>query len=107
MITIHKFKLKPGNVTAKECDEILEIEGLLHILHAGLDGEGRLCVWALRHTESGHKKRVKILVRGTGHDCSDVLMAGEGGVEFAHLGSVQQGLYMWHVFALTGEAIDQ
>lgn len=106
MITIHKFKLKFGHVAAKECDEILEITGLLSILSTGLDGDGDVCVWALRDTESERATRVKILVRGTGHDCADVIMTHDREVVYAHLGTVLQGLFVWHVFAVTGEAID-
>lgn len=95
MLTIHKIPLRGGNVGSKEADT--EIEAYIcKWLHVGKDPQGDICVWALvavdSPSENVHRRKWKVMVRGTGHDCGDVAYA-----EF--IGTVVDGNFVWHVFA--------
>ena len=69
------------------------------LLHAGLDPEGWPCVWAIVDAEKVHIPKdiwhtvdeVNIIVCGTGHypPTED---------DWWHLGTFNQGPYVWHVF---------
>ena len=90
--TIWKYETKGGKVVFKEADTDIEVPVGATALSAGLDPQGKLCVWMLLHPEYS-KERRRIYVRGTGHDCSDVI---EKGARF--VGTVVQPPYVWHVF---------
>ena len=55
------------------------------------DQRGILCLWALVATDA-EIVNVDIRIHGTGHELPDDASA------YAHLGTVQQGQYVWHVF---------
>jgi hypothetical protein len=59
-------------------------------LSAGLDPVGQLCVWALVEPELGTLP-VRARIVGTGHLAEDLN-------RWRFVGSVTQGLCVWHVF---------
>ncbi len=61
------------------------------VLSAGLDPQGRLCLWALVYDIEAHEER-RFCLRGTGHP---IRHEGEP-VHFVD--SVRSGPFMWHVF---------
>ncbi len=70
-------------------ENIVSIPQGAQILSAGIDPQGHLCVWAIVHPERSKEAR-SIYIRGTGNPFS--------GEEGRFIGTVRDGLYMWHVF---------
>lgn len=58
-------------------------------IHAGLDPEGALCVWAEVQPNTEKGPRI-ISLRGTGHRLT--------GKEGPHIGSILQGSFIWHIY---------
>lgn len=59
-------------------------------IHAGLDPQGELCVWAECDKDSGKFATVTIYIVGTGNPLPDETSV--------HIGSVTQGSFVWHVY---------
>ena len=62
------------------------------IIHAGLDPQGALCLWAEVDTEA-IMQSVGIVIVGTGHPFN--------GAMAQHLGTVLQNEFVWHIFCET------
>ena len=69
-------------------DNALEMPKDAKVVHVGIQGE-HICLWAIVDTQASVETRVFQIV-GTGHE--EVF---EG---MAHVGTVQQGPWVWHVF---------
>jgi hypothetical protein len=82
--TIWKFPLKLTD------EQVLELRQDASVLSAGLDPMGQLCVWALVEPELGTLP-VRARIVGTGHPAEDL-------DRWRFVGSVTQGLCVWHVF---------
>lgn len=90
MITIWKFILNGGVVNMKAADTDIAVPFPAMVLSAGLDPSGQLCVWML--VETGfEKKKQRVYVRSTGHDCTDVAAK-------QFVGTVTDRSFIWHVF---------
>jgi hypothetical protein len=84
--TVYKYGLSLG-------EQELELPVGAQVLNIGvqkIDGSPQLFLWALVAPETMNKIKHKIFVVGTGHAMP------HGEVE--HLGTVQHGTYVWHVF---------
>lgn len=69
--------------------QVLQLPAGAKPLHVD-DQQGQLCLWAAVDP-SRETKPYAVAIVGTGHDLPDVLA-------IKHLGSVQQGSFVWHVF---------
>lgn len=69
-------------------DNALEMPKGAKVVHVGIQGE-RICLWAIVDMQAPVETRVFQIV-GTGHE-----EVKEG---MAHVGTVQQGPWVWHVF---------
>lgn len=83
MKTIHKYELK--QTTA----QTISVPQGADFLHAGLDANGSICVWAMVDPNRP-LKNVTINIFGTGHVFT--------WLPTTHLGSFVQDCYVWHVF---------
>ena len=91
MITIYKYPLtKVGDVALKECDEEFRILGLIEVLSAERDPEGRMCIWVKVNTDAQNEETVAVYIRGTGHDISSM--------RATFLSTVVCPPYVWHIF---------
>ena len=59
------------------------------ILHAGLDPQGILCIWAMVDPANESENKV-ILVEGTGRELPDKTLL--------FISSVRTGPFVWHIF---------
>lgn len=84
MRTIYKYELK---ITDKQ---EIDIPDKFRILSVQLQND-IICVWAIVHTEREQLPTLFHIV-GTGHPLSHHWTAKD------HIGTVQQGPYVWHVF---------
>ncbi len=64
--------------------------GLSDPIYAGLDPNGKLCIWCLVQTHATLTETYDIYIVGTGNP-----IPIEAKI---HLGSVVQGQFVWHVF---------
>lgn len=75
-------------------------EKIMDWLYVGFDPKGKLCVWGIVDPDAAEEQKKDYLIElvGTGHDFSE---------EFYHaaefIGTVNDGPFMWHVFALEVE----
>ena len=91
--TIWKFQTNGGNISLREGDTDIEVPLYSISLSAGLDPQGRLCIWMMVDPNREEKETKRVYVRGTGHDCTEL---DTSSVKF--LGSVLDRSYVWHVF---------
>lgn len=84
MRTIYKYPLDLTD------SQILHLPSSAKPLSVQLQGE-QLCMWAEVNTGVGGRKEVVITIVGTGHPIPP------GAVHY--LGTVQQGQFVWHVYA--------
>lgn len=82
-LTIYKYPLHVRE------EQLLTIPEGAVAVHVGAQGR-ELCVWALVD-RSARPVQAKVRIYGTG-------FAINGDLEQVHLGTVQQGLDVWHVF---------
>lgn len=68
--------------------QTISVRASAQFIHAGLDPQGLPCVWAKVNTKDVDIFR-DIILCGTG---TDLLQHGE------HIGTFNQGLFVWHVF---------
>lgn len=60
------------------------------VVHVGLDPENDyLAVWVALDTDAPRDRMMRVTVVGTGHQLPD---------DSRFLGTVRQGMFMWHVF---------
>lgn len=85
MQTIYKYEITNLDHT------IINMPTFAKILHAGVQ-DGKIYIWARVNTDELASPRI-IRCYGTGNDCSY-----EG--DQVYLGTVQLGLFVWHVFEL-------
>ncbi len=86
MTTIYKYPIE------RLGEQHIVMPGRHKILSAGLDPSGQLCIWVLVDTASAPAKRT-VFVVGTGNPWHEMAF----GLDF--IGTVNQGHFMWHVFA--------
>lgn len=86
MTTIYKYRL------AIESSIEIKMPYASKPIHAGLDPSGDPCVWAIVNTDNPIHERT-FHVCGTGNPLTQAERDGR------HIGSFQQGPFMWHVFA--------
>lgn len=84
MKTIYKYPLE---ITG---EQILYIPFLSQILHAGLDADKKLCLWAMVDT-SNETRPIIIKIYGTGNPVGDMAFT-------KHLGTCTQDEFVWHIF---------
>lgn len=75
----------------------LIIQGLIRILHIGMQepGRGSLCAWCLVNTASwAEEVSIKLTVKGTGHPIGEQEL-----LDKFHVTTVLDGDYVWHIFA--------
>ena len=87
-ITIYKYTLQLKD------HQTISMPASRRILSVGLDPRGELCVWAFVDRENTENKNIDFYIIGTGHDIRRELLNDT----FKHLGTVTQGMYVWHVF---------
>jgi len=86
MTVIYKYRI---NLTPTQ---ILELPQGAQILHVGEDTSSTdICVWAAVDPTTTQMVRVPIYVLGTG-------MLPFPAEPLRHLGSVKQGVFIWHIF---------
>ena len=93
MITIHKY---PIAITDQQ---LVHFPDGAQLLHVGPDPSGTICVWALVDTLS-FPTGVMIYMVGTGHNAGH--LHGK-----AHLGTVLNGPFVWHVFCEPGSKYER
>lgn len=84
MKRIWKYPLEMSEV------QYVEMPHGARILSAGLQGE-TICLWALVEPDNTPYRNMRIEIRGTGHPVN--VIASD------FVGTVQIGVYVWHVFA--------
>ena len=82
MITIWKFEFPVENKI------MIEIPAGANVLSVGTQSPRKICLWAMVKTDAPIEKRV-FHIRGTGQSVDDLPK---------FLGSVFDGLFVWHVF---------
>ena len=87
MITIHKFNISSAGTTE------VELSSAADIIHCGVQ-QGIICIWALVDTDFEKEKRT-FKVFGTGWDIGK---EWDENNEPEHVGTVQIGAYIWHVY---------
>lgn len=90
MLTVYKYAVEPSLETID-----LDIPGGGPIISAGVDPNGKLCVWAMVNTDKPEEK-VRILCVGTGWPLDAIMNNEANGLNF--IGTVKEGIYMWHLF---------
>lgn len=86
MTTIYKYPIEVAR------EQRIDMPDTRKFLHAGLDGAGNPCIWALV-TIAGKVSPAHIRVVGTG------LHIGPEFYGMTHIGTFNQGPFIWHVFA--------
>ncbi len=86
MTTIYKYALQPIG------EQRIEMPEHHKILSAGLDPGGQLCIWVLADTKGSPRGRM-VYGMGTGNPWHEMAF----GLDF--IGTVNDGPFMWHVFA--------
>lgn len=81
MITIHKYKLE---ITDRQT---LAMPAGAHVLSAGIDPQGAMCLWALVDDTAPHQDRV-VAICGTGHPVP---------FGFRFVGTVVSAPFVWHI----------
>ena len=89
MITVYKYPIRPS---AEEIE--LDIPGGGPVISVGIDPTGTPCVWAIADTEK-EDVPVKVYCVGTGWPI-DWIIEQEDSIEA--VGSIKDGIYMWHIF---------
>jgi hypothetical protein len=89
METIYKYPLK---LTGEQTIEMPRGAEILSVQDQG----GTICVWALVDTKS-ETKQYTFRIYGTGHELPEQCGMFERMI-YAHVGSVQQDGFVWHVF---------
>lgn len=90
MLTVYKYAVAPSLETID-----LDIPGGGPIISAGIDPGGNVCVWAMVDTDEPEEK-VRILCVGTGWPLDAIMNEEANGLNF--IGTVKEGIYMWHLF---------
>ncbi len=85
MRTIYKYPIKLGTT-------LLRIPGLRRFIHVGVQ-DNQICLWAEVDT-SLPKEAYEIHVLGTGWSLPEE--------PIRHIGSVEQSIYVWHVYEKLG-----
>jgi hypothetical protein len=89
MITIYKYPIHPSG------EEIeIKVPGGGPVFSAGIDPIGNTCVWAIADTEK-EDVPVRIYCVGTGWPM-DWILEKEDNLEC--IGTIKEGIYMWHIF---------
>lgn len=86
MITVHKFPLQIA-----DGPQVVPVPYDARVVHVGAQA-GELCLWVRLDTDEPYRDR-HFLVVGTGHEAPHPLLSD-------HVGSVQDGPFVWHVFQL-------
>ena len=86
MKTIYKYRV---------ADKV-EIPASAQILHYGIDPNGIICLWALIDTEEIKTKTKEYVIIGTGWPLDEMIQENECHYNF--VATVNEGLYMWHIF---------
>lgn len=86
---IYKYRLEVID------EQTVNIKGLVKVLSTGLDPSGELCLWAIVDIENGVSCAVLVQIIGTGNPIERNLVVN------SFLGSVTQGVFVWHVFVTT------
>ncbi len=91
---IYKYQLKLVDF------QTVKIKGLHRIISVGLDPAGELCLWAIVDANNENLTYAKALIIGTGNPFyPDILADDEQGLPVnKFLGTVTQGVFVWHVF---------
>ena len=84
MKTIWKIELKLVD------EQVIELPASAHHLCVQLQ-DGKPCLWSQVRTEAG-KEKYRVFVCGTGNEMPDSVQHTD------HVGTVQTGQYVWHIF---------
>ncbi len=87
---IYKYPIKEINV-----EQVFSCGAPARVLSAGLDGDGKLCVWILQqNVQRAAEIDATIVVKAIGTGWEDAINFAE----WDFVGSVTKGGFVWHVF---------
>ena len=100
MYSIWKYPIEPDFI-----NQVYKLPTGAEILSFGLDGEDRLCFWAMVNTQAPVEERVFACV-GTGWPIDNVF--NERAAKYVNfIGTVTHGIYVWHLFDLGAGAASE